>query len=74
MLADAKQWFLANRLTLHPAKTRFLLFSHCKTDLTLKLMGQDILRIQETGPEKSFKLVGVHWDEQLNWKHHINNW
>jgi hypothetical protein len=36
-------------------------------------MGQDILRIQETGPEKSFKLVGVHWDEQLNWKHHINN-
>jgi hypothetical protein len=52
MLADAEQWFLANRLTLHPAKTRFLLFSHCKTDLNLKLMGKYILRIQETGPEK----------------------
>jgi hypothetical protein len=68
MLSEAEQWFLANRLTLHPAKTRYMLFSHCKTNLTLQLMGHDILRIQESGPEKSFKLVGVHLDKQMNWK------
>jgi hypothetical protein len=27
MLSEAEQWFLANRLTLHPAKTRYMLSS-----------------------------------------------
>jgi hypothetical protein len=49
MLSEAEQWFIANRLTLHPAK------------------------IQESGPEKSFKLVGVHIYEQMNWKHHVTH-
>jgi ribonuclease P/MRP protein subunit RPP40 len=73
MLSEAEQWFLANRPTLHPAKTRYMLFSYCKTNLTLQLMGHNILRIQESGPEKSFKLVGVHLDEQMNWKHHVTH-
>jgi hypothetical protein len=38
-LINVSQWFSANRLTLHPAKTRYMLFSHPKpTDLQLILI------------------------------------
>ena len=73
-LLSAEKWFLANRLTLHPSKTRYMLFSHAIPDkLDLILMGQPILRIHEKGPERSFKLVGIKLDENLNWKHHVNH-
>jgi hypothetical protein len=47
-LINVSQWFTANRLTLHPAKTRYMLFLHAKpTDLQLILMGQPIQRVSE---------------------------
>jgi hypothetical protein len=63
-LINVSQWFTANRLTLHPAKTRYILFSHAKaTDLQLILMGQPIQRVSEADNEKSFKLVGINLDD-----------
>jgi hypothetical protein len=74
-LKSTETWFLANCLTLHPSKTRFMLFSHSTPDskLHLTLMGEPILRVHEKGTERSFKLVGVQLDECLNWKHHVNH-
>jgi hypothetical protein len=78
MICILKQTWCCQKLinvsaTSVPAKTRYMLFSHCKTNLTLWLMGHNILRIQESGPERSFKLVGVHLEEHMNWKHHITH-
>ena len=75
MLLEAEEWFSANQLTLHPKKTRYILFTK-KTQATteqLLLCGAKIERIHELGTEKSFKLVGVHIDEQLSWKYHIKH-
>ena len=33
---------------------------------------QSITKVCEKGKEKSFKLVGIHLDENLKWTHHIN--
>jgi hypothetical protein len=38
----------------------------------LTILGQSIQRVHGNGTEKCFKLVGVHLDEQLTWKHHID--
>ena len=75
MLKTAETWFLANQLTLHPKKTRYLLYSPKNKEemKPLKLCESEIKRIWERGDEKSFKLVGVHIDENLNWKYHIQH-
>jgi hypothetical protein len=39
--------------------------------LQLSMLGHQILRSCENGPEKTCKLVGVHLDEKLTFKHHI---
>jgi hypothetical protein len=72
-LSKAEAWFLAIMLTLHPAKTKFMLFSTMNTTKSLYLMGLPIERIHEKGATSSFKLVGVHLDERLSWKQHINH-
>ena len=74
-LKTTEDWFLSNSLTLHPGKTRFILFGNTKPldpSLKLYLMGQEILRIHDKGTETSFKLVGVHLDQHLNFKIHID--
>lgn len=77
LLADVEDWFDANMLSLHPGKTRFILFTNSKTAKESKhelfLQNNSILRVQETGTEKSFKLVGVYLDEGLTFKYHIKH-
>jgi hypothetical protein len=63
-LSKAEAWFLANKLTIHPAKTKYMLFSTLDTTKSLYLMGLHIERIHEKGATSSFKLVGVHLDER----------
>jgi hypothetical protein len=67
-LKSAETLFLANCRTLHPSKTRFMLFSHStpNSNLHLTLMGEPILRVHEKGSERSFKLVSVQLDECQN--------
>jgi hypothetical protein len=68
----AEAWFLDNTMTLHPSKTRYMLFSHSEPQNSkLELLGQQIERVSETSREKSFKLVGIHLDDKMSWKHHI---
>jgi hypothetical protein len=72
-LKDAESWFLDNRMTLHPSKTRYMLFSQSEPlNKDLTLLGQSIQRVHDNGTEKFFKIVDVHLDEQLTWKHHID--
>lgn len=72
-LKEAESWFLDNRMTLHPSKTRYMLFSQTEPlNKDLTILGQCIQRVHENGTEKCFKLVGVHLDERLTWKHHID--
>ena len=71
-LEKISNWFKNNRLTLHPDKSRFIVHSRDKL-ITLKLDGKNIMRCGSGLQEESVKLLGVHIDEDLNWKVHINN-
>jgi hypothetical protein len=66
-LSSAELWFLCmwNKQTLHPGKTRYILFSQVNPPDNLLLMGQKIKQVHHTGDETSFKLVGVMIDEHL---------
>ena len=73
-LALASNWFFANKLTLHPGKTRYIKFFPKKDETlpVLKIIGHEIMRVGEGKEEESFKYVGVEVDENLTWKHHIS--
>jgi hypothetical protein len=73
-LSKVVHWFRANMLTIHPEKTKYMLFTKSQEKVIDKLYMDEIEieRITEKGPSKSFKLVGVQLDEGLTWKHHIN--
>ena len=69
-LLSIQDWFYANKLTLNLSKTVYLFFEHkghTKMDLDLTLNGVTILRKRQT------KFLGVWVDDQLNWKHHMQN-
>ena len=76
-LKKAEQWFQANYLTLHPKKTRYILFQGTRKkpaedeNLEIYLMGQQVTRVGEKEPEKAFKFLGLWIDERLDWQHHI---
>jgi hypothetical protein len=75
LLAQAVQWFRANKLTLHPEKTKYIIFNLGTKipEHKLYIDGTEIERIHEEGTHQSFKLVGVMIDENLSWKHHITH-
>jgi hypothetical protein len=66
------KWFRQNKLNLNPSKTRYMIFNSKteKQDL-VKINDEPIIRVWNKGKEKSFKLVGIHLDEKLNWNEHI---
>ena len=74
-LAVVSDWFVSNRLTLHPKKTRFIFFSppkcFIKDDPKIYIDGIMVKRIGELSKERSFKYVGVKIDENLNFKEHV---
>jgi hypothetical protein len=72
-LEKISRWFIANKLQLNPSKTRYMIFNNKTVTHKDVLIGnQSITKISEKGKEKSFKLVGIHLDENLKWTHHIN--
>ena len=73
-LERAVQWFRANYLTLHPAKTKYIRFvgknSHYhKIDLVVG--GVKIERIGSDCKTTSFKFLGLMVDDKLNWNDQI---
>ena len=76
-LVIIEQWFTSNRLSLHPAKSKLLIFLpraiRNSNIPPIFLMGQEVSRVQESNPntkDRSFKYVGVHLDENLTFKYH----
>ena len=70
-LKKVESWFCANRLSIHPDKCRYILFSNEKPPDSLRIGGKEILQISENSPEKSFKIVGLYLDPNINFHHHI---
>ena len=75
-LERLNSWFKANRLCLNVSKTRYVLFGpQCNRKTldhrNLQMNGEDIKQIHDNGDENSFKFLGIHMDEHLTWKHHI---
>ena len=69
-LKHVSSWFSANKLTLHPDKTKYIIFhpSRKKMDLTnckIKINTTTISRVQ------SAKFLGVIIHQNLSWKPHI---
>jgi len=71
-LEKVHRWFRQNKLNLNPSKTRYMIFnSKTNKDDLVKIDNETLLRVWNRGKEKSFKLVGIHLDEKLNWGEHI---
>ena len=71
-LALASDWFKANKLTLHPSKTKYIFFSagqHIEPiDETLTLDGVAIEQIGLNCETKWFKFLGMRLDDKLSWE------
>ena len=69
-LALASDWFKANKLTLHPSKTKYIFFSagqHTELiDETLTLDGVAIEQIGLNCETKWFKFLGMRLDDKLS--------
>jgi hypothetical protein len=77
-LSKIEDWFKANKLTLNASKTKYILFKNKKEDvsitsLKLQIDNKDIERVGTGCKNESFKFVGVHLDENLNWNHHLKS-
>ena len=75
-LSKIEDWFKANKLTLNADKTKYILFKNKKEDvsitsLKLQIDNKDIEKVGTGCKNESFKFVGVHLDENLNWNHHL---
>ena len=77
-LKKAAAWFKSNKLTLNISKTKYIVFRKPNSkinfaNLSLNIENSPIDRIGYDCPEKSFKFVGHHLDEFLNWDCHISH-
>ena len=75
-LSKASEWFASNKLTLNVSKTKFILFHKKGTPvdlsgLSLNIGNEKLEQIGNNLSTKSFKFVGIHLDEHLDWSHHI---
>ena len=69
---DLYTWIIANKLILNTAKTKYIIIrkqtkSLLPSNYELKIYNTKIDRIE------SFNFLGLHIDEHLSWKNHINN-
>ena len=71
-LTKLHAWFSSNKLTLHPDKSRYLIYTKEKL-IQLKLGGKNMMRCGYGLQEEGVKFLGVLIDENLDWKLHINS-
>jgi hypothetical protein len=77
-LVKLNDWFCANRLSLNVKKTKYALFSpsikisNLPQNTAITLNGINLNRIGNDQPEKVIKFLGIHMDQNLTWKYHIN--
>jgi hypothetical protein len=71
------QWFCANKFKLNADKTKYMVFrpKKCKIQLNDRVINVNNIPVERIGndqPSQSFKFLGVHIDEHLQWDHHVN--
>jgi len=72
------EWFCANRLSLNPSKTKFIVIKtpqqSCDfTDLTILINNTPLSQIGSQSKEKFTKFLGLYIDEHLSWNYHVNH-
>ena len=75
-LEKLNTWFKANRLCLNVKKTKFILFRPVSRKIphhneNIYFNGQVVDQISNNTLEKTFKFLGIHMNENLLWKFHI---
>ena len=75
-LKVVSDWFDANSLTVHSGKTNFMVFNtkdgqYFNEKILLK--ENKLERIGREEKQKTTKFVGLHIDDRLSWKPHIDN-
>ena len=69
-LTGLVHWIRANKLSLNVEKSQFIAFTNRKRipdESDIVLDGRSVARVSV------FKFLGVHIDDRLTWKHHINH-
>lgn len=75
-LKNLTDWFRANRLCLNVKKTKYILFNPSHSQIItgnnqIILNDSPVDRIGQNETVKSFKFLGIHIDEHLSWKYHV---
>ena len=67
-----QNWFYANKLSLNALKTKYILFhkTNMEDELPLKLPNVTFNTLSVERVDK-FKFLGIFFDENMSWKHHI---
>jgi hypothetical protein len=71
MNADLKvlsDWFQANKLSLNVNKSNYMLFTKRRADVSNRCLKIGSVEIKR---KRCIKFLGLHLDENLNWKDHI---
>ena len=76
MFASLFDWFCANRLSLNPTKTKYIVFrpQSKKCDFTGKVVSINGTPLNQIGAkfnDPATKFLGIYMDEHLTWKHHL---
>ena len=66
-LVKLHTWFCKNKLTLHPDKSRIIVYTKDKL-VNIKLGGKTLMRCGYGMQEEGVKFLGVVIDENLDWK------
>ena len=69
-LNKISEWLKLNQLTLNVQKTKYMLFKTSKKKVQTLLLQMDNKIIDKV---LDFNFLGIHFNEQLNWKSHIDN-
>ena len=71
-LALIYEWFSDNGLTVHPDKSRLMVFGK-DDNINLNIGGVPIIKCGDKHAEKSFNMLGITLDQKLSWKYQVEN-
>ena len=74
---DLYDWFCANRLSLNPKKTKFIVVKPFQrqydcTNLSVCVNNVPLMQIGSSFWQKFTKFLGIYIDESLSWRHRVN--